>query len=228
MALAAMEHVHHPVALLTVTPPGNAALDPAGYDEWNRTSAARWAQLDRRVKGRMRRQGERVRPLLRIAQRQRRGLDHLHLVVALEDDSDRAGLAVYVGLLKQLGAEHGFGFVDDPFKRRRSPTTGKVQDMVFADPRIAARYLVGRYLIESPQLAALLDGSHSFRALWVAPALSLRSGVTVRRLRRVRHAYFVTAALDQGSRPTMPRWWADIGERRWVLSLLRPRVLAAA
>ena len=222
-----MEHVDHPVALLTITPPGNADLELDDYDEWNRTAAARWSKLDRRVKGILRRRGLKVEVLERIAQRQRRGLDHLHLVMALRMAADRHALGQYVALLKLHGAEYGFGFVDDPFKRRRSPKTGKVQDMVFEDARIAARYLVGRYLIESPQLAALLDGRHSFRALWVAPRLTQRSGVTCRRLRRVRHAYFVTAALDQGSRPTMPIWWSDLAEKRRVLTLLRPRALAA-
>lgn len=230
VALAAMEHVDHAVALLTITPPGHADLapDPELFAAWNRTAAARWSLLDRRVKGYMRRQGLKVRPLLRIAQRQRRGLDHLHLVLAAEP-RDRLAIAAYVRLLKELGPEHGFGFVDDPYKRRRSPRTGKLQTMVFDDPRIAARYLVGRYLVESPQLEALVAGAdHSFRPLWVTPTLTKLSGCTVRRLRRVRHAYFVTAALDQGSRPTLPKWWDNLGERVHVLRLLRPRALALA
>jgi hypothetical protein len=222
-----MDHVDDPVALLTITPPGNDHLAADHFGAWNKSAAKRWAKFDRWAKGKLRREGLRVRPVLRIAQRQRRGLDHLHLVLRAGTPADRAGIDRYVALLKQRHLEYGFGFIDDPYHRRRSPTTGKLQTMVFEDPRIAARYLVGRYLIESPQLAALLDGDHSFRALWVAPELTQRSGCTVRRLRRVRHAYFVTAALAQGSRPTMPVWWGNLGERRWVLSLLRPVALAA-
>jgi len=223
----ALEHVDHSVALITVTPPGDAELTAEHYGEWNKSAAKRWAKFDRWAKGKLRREGHRVRPIVRIAQRQRRGLDHLHLVVRNEHFGDRAAIARYVELLKERHLEYGFGYVDDPFKYRRSLKTGKPQNMVFEDARIAGRYLVGRYLIESPQLAALLDGDHSFRALWVAPELTKRSGCTVRRLRRVRHAYHVCAALDQGSRPTLPIWWGNIGERRWVLTLLRPRALAA-
>lgn len=221
--------VEHPVALVTVTPPGDAALAPdaAGYRRWNRTAAARWSRLDRRAKGRLRRQGLRVRPVARVAQRQRRGLDHLHLVLLLEHELDRRAVAAYVALLKELAPAAGFGFVDDPFHRRRSKG-GELRDMVYASATVAGRYLC-RYLTESPQLAQLVSSSdHSFRALWISPELTRVSGVTVRRLRRVRHAYFVKAALDLGSRPTMPVWWGDLRERTIILSLLRPRALAVA
>jgi hypothetical protein len=227
--LAALGMVEYPVALVTITPPGNAVLTPGAevYAFWNRGSAPAWARLDRRVKGRLRRRGLRVRPLARVAQRQRRGLDHLHLVLALETDADRAGVAAYVALLKELAPEHGFGFVDDPFHKRRGKG-GELRDMVFASAAIAGRYLC-RYLAESEQLASmLLAGDHSFRALWVAPSLTQASGVNVRRLRRVRHAYFVVKALDQGSRPTLPAWWGDLRERGWILHLLRPAALAAS
>jgi hypothetical protein len=101
--------------------------------------------------------------------------------------------------------------------------------MVYDSAAIAARYLT-RYLTEDEgQLQALLNGrDYSWRPLWVSPALTTVSGVTCRRLRRVRHAYFVRRALDQGSRPTLPVWWGDLRERTIVLTLLRPRALAAA
>ena len=228
MLLSALEVVDYPVALITVTHPGDARLPPneIAYRFWNRGAARGWASLDRRVKGRLRRKGLRVRPLARVAQRQRRGVDHLHLVVACETVEDRAAIAAYVGHLKELAPEHGFGFVDDPMKRRRG-RDGKARDMVFESAAIAGRYLC-RYLTESDQLAAMVEArDHSFRPLWVSPLLTQASGVTVRRLRRVRHAYFVRKALDQGSRPTMPVWWADVRERGWVLHLLRPQGLAA-
>jgi hypothetical protein len=92
--------------------------------------------------------------------------------------------------------------------------------MIF-QPTIAARYLCG-YLTESSQLVALLESrDHSFRPLWVAHRLTQASGVNCRRLRRVRHAYWVVEALRQGSRPQLPVWWRDFGERMRVLRLLR-------
>jgi hypothetical protein len=99
---------------------------------------------------------------------------------------------------------------------------------VFESAAIAGRYLC-RYLTESNQLASMIEaGDHGFRALWVAPDLTQASGVNVRRLRRVRHAYFVVKALEQGSRPTLPVWWGDLRERVAVKALLRPAALAAS
>lgn len=222
--LAAFSHLEHPVALVTIT-------QPADYD--NRSAAARWAKLDRRVKGRLRREGLRVVPLARIAQRQRRGADHLHIPMR-SAPGDRAAVVRYVQLLRELGPDAGFGLVDDPyFARHPKGRDGRPnralpkRDLVFQDPNIAARYLCG-YLTDSDQLSAMVSaGDHSFRALWVSPELTRLSGVTCRRLRRVRHAYFVCKALSQHSRPTPPVWWGDIKERTAILSLLRPAALSA-
>jgi hypothetical protein len=228
--LAALSLVDHPVALVTITPPGDDALPPDvdGYRDWNRRSAWLFGRMDRRAKGRLRRQGLKLRPVARVAQRQRRGLDHLHLVVLLEHDADRAALAAYVAHLKELAPLYRFGFVDDPLHVRRNRRSGELHDMVFQSAAIAGRYLC-RYLTESDQLASMISaGDHSFRPLWVSPQLTQASGVNVRRLRRVRHAYFVVKALEQGSRPTLPVWWGDLRERVAVKALLRPAALAAS
>jgi hypothetical protein len=221
--LAAFEQLEHPVALVTIT-------QLPEYD--NRTAAVRWSKLDRRVKSKMRREGLRVRPLARIAQRQRRGADHLHIPCEAAP-GDRRAIERYVELLRESGADFGFGLVDNPYFKRHPKLNGRPnralpkRDLIFRDPVIAARYLCG-YLVESDQLAAMVSSrDYSFRALWVAPQLTQASGVTCRRLRRVRHAYFVRKALDQGSSPTRPVWWGDLRERVAVLGLLRPRVLAA-
>lgn len=224
--LAGLGVVNHPVALVTITPPGDAALPPdaASYRLWNRTAARKWKQLDCRVKGRMRRAGLPVPVLLaRVAQRQKRGLDHLHLVFRVGSLDERRSLEVYVSHLKELHAEYVFGFVDDPFKKRGP--AGRT--MVFEDASIAGRYLT-RYLTESPQLVNLLDARDaSFRPLWVSPSLTMVSKVTCTRLRRCRHAWHVVASLEQGSRPRLPAWWGDIGERLIIRSLLSPQLASA-
>lgn len=230
VVLSALETVVHPVALLTITAPGSALLDsPDAIAEWNRSAAKRFGKLDRAAKSRLRRDGLRVRPIVRIAQRQRRGADHLHLVLLLEHEHDRRSVVAYVEGLREHGAGHGFGFVDDPFFARRNPTTGKRRDMVFESAAIAGRYLVRYLTAKAGQLEALVSqGGHSFRPMWVAPELTQASGVNMRRLRRVRHGWFVREALSQGSRPRLPVWWGDLRERGAILGLLQPRVLAAA
>lgn len=221
--LAGLDVCSHPVALVTITPPGDDDLPPTpeGYRLWNRTAARKWKRLDCRVKGRMRRAGLPTPVLLaRVAQRQKRGLDHLHLVFRVGSLEERRAVATYVAHLKELHREYVFGFVDDPFKKRGP--AGRT--MVFEDASIAGRYLT-RYLTESPQLVSLLDARDaSFRPLWVSPQLTMVSKVTCTRLRRVRHAYHVFGSLEQGSRPTLPAWWSDIGERLIIRSLLSPRL----
>jgi hypothetical protein len=223
--LSALDLQATPVALVTITPPGDDALPPdaAAYSLWNRTAARKWKRLDARCKGRMRRAGQPTPVLLaRVAQRQKRGLDHLHMVFRCDGLTDRRAIAIYVGHLKELHREYVFGFVDDPFKKRGD--TGRT--MVFEDAAIAGRYLT-RYLTESPQLVSLLDARDaSFRPLWVTPKLTMLSKVTMTRLRRVRHGYHVFGSLEQGSRPRLPVWWSDLSERIIIRSLLSPRVAA--
>jgi hypothetical protein len=169
--------------------------------------------------------------MFRIAQRQTRGVDHLHFGLDAPDQATIANRR-YVAILKELSPRYGFGFVDDPYlethpKRHGKPDTSlPKRDRIFREPAIAGRYLV-RYLSESSQLGAMLEaGDHSFRPIWISPALSARSKVTCRRLRRLRHAWFVIQAHKQGSRPTLPTWWADFSERATVLNLLRPELTA--
>jgi hypothetical protein len=234
--LSAFALVDHRVALVTVTPPGNADLPPDvdGYRDWNRRAAWLWARMDRRAKGRLRRDGLTLRPLARVAQRQGRGLDHLHLVVLLEHEGDRAALRAYVAHLKELAPLYRFGFVDDPFLARhpkgpdgRPNRALPKRTRVYESASVAGRYLC-RYLTESTQLRSMIEAAdHSFRALWVAPSLTRASGVNVRRLRRARHAYWVLRAIHQHSRPTLPVWWGDLREKTEILRLLRPAALAA-
>ena len=227
--LAATEVLTAPVALVTITAPGNPVLHSADAMRlWNRSAAKRWSKLHEVASRRARRAtGAAPRALFRVAQRQTRGADHLHLALDACPTRTAANRA-YIAALRELAPEYGFGFVDDPYRARhprgrdgRPNVSMPKRTMVFDNPAVAGRY-VTRYLSESSQLPAMLDGNdHSFRALWVAPALTRQSGVIVRRLRRVRHAWHVRAALQQGSRPTLPAWWHDIRERQAVLRLLR-------
>ncbi len=229
--MAALEVVDDPVALLTITGPGWDELqrDPSAIKEWNRTAAERFRRLDRTAKSRLRVRGLKVRPLARIAQRQRRGVDHLHIALADARGNEEANRAYHAALL-ELAPRFGFGFSDDPYRKvhpklpnGRPNRSRPKRDRIFEDPAVAGRYL-SRYLADdSGQLAAMLEqGDHSFRPLWVAPELTQASGVNCRRLRRVRHAHFVLAAVAQGSRPSLPIWWRDLGERMAVIRLVRP------
>jgi len=172
--------------------------------------------------------------LARVAQRQARGLDHLHLVFRLATPGDRAAVKTYVAHLKELHLEYVFGFVDDPFiathprgKDGRPNRALPKRNRVYESPAVAGRYLT-KYLTESTQLVQLLDAPDaSFRPLWVSPSLTQVSKVTCTRLRRVRHAWHVFGSLEQGSRPRLPVWWGDISERLIIRALLSPVVAAS-
>lgn len=226
--LAASECVGEPVALVTVTAPGSSVLDsPGALRRWNRTASRRWRELhDRAARRACRETGRRPRVLFAVSQRQSRGADHRHVALAAGAWRRRAN-EVYVQALRELGPQYGFGYVDDPYRPRhprgrdgRPNRALPRRTMVFAAAAVAGRYLT-RYLVGGQLERMVRAGDHSWRPLWVAPELTRRSGVTVRRLRRVRHAWRVVQALSQGSRPRMPVWWGSIQERYLVLRLVR-------
>lgn len=227
--LCAFDLVDHPVALVTITGPGYDAIardDQSAARRWNLSAAWRWRRLDRRCKARLRASGLKLRPMARIAQRQARGVDHLHLVLACEDPFDKLSIQHYVSHLKELAPGYNFGLVDDPFHMRHPKLpSGKPnralpkQNMVYQSAQIAGRYLT-RYLTGSQLETMVREGDHSFRPLWVAPSLTQASGVNCRRLRRVRHCWHVMRAEDQGSRPRLPVWWKSISERVAVKRLV--------
>jgi hypothetical protein len=108
------------VAMLTITAPGADVLpwvhgqvvrDVA--EAWNRAAPAQWSQMHRRARIALARAGLPVPRLLGyVWAYQRRGVLHLHAVLADESVADRLANARYVQLLKSgLADEWGFGFV---------------------------------------------------------------------------------------------------------------------
>jgi hypothetical protein len=162
-----------------------------------------------------------------LVQRQRRGVDHFHIPLRAAP-WDHETNRLYIASLKELGSSYDFGYVDDGYLPRhpklpngRPNRSLPKRNLVFEDPIVAGRYLC-RYLTDSAQLIELLTSRERVsRPLWVNPELTRASGVICRRLRRVRLAFHVVRALDAGSRPRLPAWWGDLGERRKTLALLR-------
>lgn len=236
--MSALERVEGPVALITYTAPGEnfhdvPARNATWQREWNRSMPGRRKRLHAAITNALERSGHQRLPVLAwVVQRQARGLDHMHLIVSCATESERAAVRAYVIEYRRLterdwsvsgGDRYGFGFIDDPFLERGP----KKRKMIFGEASRAGHYLC-RYLFESAQLVARAsDAATSGRVLWVSPALMRMSGVTMARLRRVRHAWWVVRALRQGSYPTMPKWWGNMRERRAVIALLQPAALAA-
>jgi hypothetical protein len=236
--VSALERVSGPVALITYTAPGEnfhgvPARNAIWQREWNSSMPRRRKRLHAAITNALARAGHQRLPVLAwVVQRQSRGLDHMHLVVSAATALERAAIAAYVVEYRRLtehdwrcngGRRYGFGFIDDPFLERGP----KSRNMIFGEASRAGHYL-SRYLVEGAQIALrTADQAVKGRVLWVSPVLMRKSGVTMARLRRVRHAWWVVRALEQGSYPTMPQWWGNMRERRAVIALLRPAALAA-
>lgn len=136
-------------AMLTLTAPGEAAglvfdrslcrhrpdercdgrkgctVVAAAAEQWNDGSRGWWRELNRVCKQRadraIRRLGADSKGGLLLYQweRQNRGVWHLHFVLAMETELERAWAFEYVKAMRELGSRYGFGFVDA--KPLRSP-----------------------------------------------------------------------------------------------------------
>lgn len=218
------------VALVTITAPGAEVLPwsqdfpgrvvPECAVEWNRTAAQRWSALNRACRERLRRAGHKSPLLSYVWQLQRRGLLHLHLVLAFGHGEDEQAARAYVAALKELARNYGFGFVDF---RDRDGKAGRSSVM----PReIAAGYL-SRYSAKGGQLAeaaALEPGARPRRLLYVARSLTARSLVTMRRLRRVRYLWWIRRGQSSvlARAGSLPRWFGDSDELAAVIALAAP------
>jgi hypothetical protein len=231
------------VALGTVTAPGGT-FDTAEAEAWNSAASHQWRLLRDRVKREMDRKYG-LRPpvvLVRVAQRQGRGLDHLHVVWWCLNEEHEERIRRWVELYRVHSEAYGFGFVDDPFRERRSKRTGRMTTMVFERAAVAGIYL-GNYL-GGGQLERYVNAPDtSWRPYWISPVLQHRSGWSMARCQWVRQAWHIS----RGSWTTRawygalryPRWWEDDELRAWICRVTgwdgvpgsgvwRPSVVAAA
>ncbi len=221
------------VALVTVTGPGEVGVCPccggvpvlrlvadADREAWNLGESRAWRRFSDRLKREMwRRYGLRPpRVVVRVAQRQSRGVDHLHLVMLAGTPDQLERVRLWVGLYRELHCRYGFGFVDDPEHPDRAG-----RNRLFEVPAVCGLYL-GKYL-GGGQLEAFLGAvDRSWRPVWVSPVLLSRTGWTLARCRWVRQGW----AIREGrwSRRSwyghvwLPSWWYDEGHRSWVLAVL--------
>lgn len=211
------------VWLVTITAPGDDQLprDESGHveahaaHEWNRTAAKRWSELHRRAQQATRRELGSADVLLAYTwQLQKRGVLHLHLVLGFETERERAAARCYVAHLRRLARVHGFGYID---ARDRDGRTGKATVM---EPHRAAGYL-SKYLGESSQLLeAIALRARPRRVVYVARRLTVVSGTTMRRLRRVRFLYWIRKGESLFAHAgNLPRWFRDPAEYAAVAGL---------
>lgn len=196
--------------MVTVTAPGARELpDSAAIELWNRSAPSRWSKLHRAASAAARRTGGAPRVLGMVWQMQRRGALHVHVVLGYGTAADASSAWNYRCELQRLSSSYGFGYVDG--RNRGDGST-------VMEGGKAARYL-SKYLTESSQLARALGWVS--RPVYVARSLTMLTGCTMRRLRRVRFLWWIrrgasTAVQRAG---TLPRWMLDSREHALVSAL---------
>lgn len=205
------------MALVTGTGPGAAVLRTAEEKAaWNATAGRRWSRLRSHAQARViRRFGRPARIIATARQLQKRGVWHLHAGVAAEP-ADRAVNDLFVSELKRLGPQYGFGWIDDPYKRRVEH--GKSRTMVFDNPIVAGAY-VARYLTRENDPETWREWmryQRQPRQYTIARDIQRETRITMRTLRRTRHAYCVLRELSAGRFTELPVWWSDDHERAFI------------
>lgn len=218
--LAAAHSFAGSVALVTVTAPGVDVLpwDASGKRvaawyaaEWNRTAPARWSALHRAAARAARRRAKELRVdwrlLVKVWEYQKRGVLHLHLIVPAGCPGELAASKAYVDALAGGAAARGFGFVD----RGRLPAKGarrSSRTLVPVAPGRAAGYCAA-YVASAgagkPGIAEVARRQGVPGAVvYVAQALTRRSGVTMRSLRARRRV----VCLYEGATASEDAWHA--------------------
>lgn len=187
---------------------------------WNRSMPQRWTALHKHAQQRtLRKFGRRARTLTRVFQRQQRGVDHVHVVLADESEIDRIIATFYVQQVRDLGPDYLFGHVDD---RNTSMERGR-----------AAAYLSGYFTGgESSQLAkAVAADDAPKRPVWIRSELTLFTRCTMRNLRRARYLHMLRqdAALHRHA-GALPKWFRNADEYDAIATLLNrwPTITARA
>lgn len=197
--LAAVQAYSGAVALVTVTAPGvdflpwdgeTGRVDPAAAKHWNDDAPANWSALHRAAarsaRALARDWGAEWRLLVKSWEYQRRGVLHLHLLVPMATRGEALASERYVRELSHLAADHGFGYVD----RGKLVTGGgrrSVRALERVDAHRAAAYVSGYLASTGAGKGGVAEVARAQgvpgAVVYVAQALTSRSGVTMRSLR---------------------------------------------
>lgn len=210
------------VVMTTVTAPGAAVLpwscerphkhsgdlgckvEPNAAHEWNLNARLQWSRLHRRLSQACKRHHGFNPLLLRIWEEQKRGVLHLHVVLAFSPGAEQRAAQLYIEMLSERACEYGFGFVD----RKVGRASGKVWD-----PSAAAAYLSSYYVRGKGAKATInqtvLSDQIPPSVFYVARRLLKKTGVTMRSLRLDRRMWAVELGLIH------PPGWRGAGSR-WV------------
>lgn len=144
---------------------------------WNKTAGKRWRLLNGEAYRKCKREGLTPWVLVRVFELQKRGLLHVHPVLAYSTPAERRAADRYVYWLNRLAPNYDFGFVERKKRVRH--------------PRAAAAYLSSYFINGKGRKATLEEsvqsGEMPFSIVHVSQRLTKCSGCTMRTLRARRY-----------------------------------------
>jgi hypothetical protein len=189
-------------------------VDPELARAFNHRARHWWSQLHRAAKVRAdRATGHKGRLLVRVWEKQKRGLAHVHGVVAVATPIERAWAKAYVEALCDMAPRYGFGFVDGWHKIGRKFWPGEQAGAYLSSYFMAGR---GRKASITENVAA--DDLPRL-IVFISRELTSRTGCTMRSLRDARRVWVWLA----GRAPEPSFGGARLADALGVLSPVRPR-----
>jgi len=154
---------------------------PDVAEAFNKHAGGWWSQLHRAAKVRAdRATGHKGKLLVRVWEKQKRGLAHVHGVVSVAAPIDLAWAKEYVEALQELAPRYGFGFVDGWHKVSRKFWPGEQ-----AGAYLSSYFVRGRGH-KAPMTENVKAGDLPRLIVYVSRSLTQRTGCTMRALRNAR------------------------------------------
>jgi hypothetical protein len=158
-------------------------VDPELARAFNQHAGRWWSQLHRAAKVRAdRKTGYKGTLLARVWEKQKRGLAHIHGVLAVGTPRQRAWAEAYVDALREMAPSYGFGFVDGWHKISRRFWPGE-----------QAAFYLSSYFVSAGRKAAItqnvLAGDLPRVVVFVSRDLTAVTRCTMRNLRLGRRVW---------------------------------------
>jgi hypothetical protein len=178
-------------------------VDPDLAHAFNEKAGSWWSQLHRAAKVRAdRTTGHRGKLLARVWEKQKRGLAHVHGVLAVTNLVERRWAEAYLTALRELAPRYGFGFVDGWQKVGRKFWPGDQAGVYLSS------YFVRGRGTKASITQNVLESDLPRVVVFVGRELTLRTGCTMRTLRSARRLWASREWLVDPPRVKYSEWLA--------------------
>jgi hypothetical protein len=162
-------------------------VNPDRARDFNQRAGKWWSELHRAAKVRAdRATGHKGKILVRVWEKQKRGLAHVHGVLAAGSPNELRWAREYVVALRELAPRKGFGFVDGWHKVGRRLWPGEQ-----AGAYLSSYFVRGRGK-KAPITENVVDGDLPRLVVFVGRQLTATTGCTMRSLRLLRRLWAVS------------------------------------